>query len=157
MTRARREKRQHNDSAAEQRSRVIKSGIYDGSNSSRDFVVSGHSTGSPNTEMEAMSHQVSIDAGRVPDYTVDDYVPDLKDRGFGATADIDGPELYGPKPSITGSGSLNEPVVGASLTKRVLKNTLGGAAIGALAYLAYRYYENYQLRKAAEPIFDYSR
>jgi hypothetical protein len=43
-------------------SKIIKGVDYDGSQSSKDFVVSGHSTGSANTEMEALSHQVSRDA-----------------------------------------------------------------------------------------------
>jgi hypothetical protein len=151
MPRSRKEKRQHNDSAPEQRARVIKSGVYDGSGSSRDFVVSGHSTGSQNSEMEALSHQVSIDAGRVPDYNSNDSIPDLKDHGFGATADLDGPELYGPKPAFTGSGNLNEG--GIPLKKIAVWSSIGAAG-AALSYLAYRYYDDYQIRKSAEPIFN---
>lgn len=149
MPRSRKEKRQHYDSAPEQRARVIKSGMYDGSNSSRDFVVSGHSTGSSNTEMEALSHQVSIDAGRVPDYPVDDYSPaqnftrsplpltessSSSDYSFSAGDKVD-----------------SKPTVGML----AFGGLVGAAGAAALSYLALRFYENYKLRKSAEPIFDY--
>ena len=163
MPRSRKEKRQHNDSAPEQRARVIKSGMYDGSNSSRDFVVSGHSTGSANTEMEALSHQVSIDAGRVPDYQVDDYVSDTRKRGFGSTADVNGdvdtPELYNDESSYSGSdfGVSAQQTPKSSIFARVLRGSLIGAGVGAASYVAYIAYEQFRSRKAAEPIFYFGK
>ena len=117
---------------------VVRSGSYDGTHASSNFVVSGHSTGSPYTEMEALSHDVSRAAGVVPAYTDEDinglqmnsgskrrhrshtaqqYSDDTSlmdvrsmrdgtrseqnyDPAINSGADLDGPELYGPRPSL---------------------------------------------------------
>jgi hypothetical protein len=141
--RARKNKRQHNDSAAEQRARVLHRGSYDGTSTSQDFVVSGHSTGSPYSEMEGLSHQVSLDAGKVPDYQIDEGVMDRKPRGFGVTAELNdrgamgSPDLYGPNPPLTGSG--DEETSGLPYRKLALWSSLG-LVTGALGFLAYKYY-----------------
>lgn len=134
------------DPVAEHHSRVIKGGVYDGSSPSTDFVVSGHSTGSANSEMEALSHQVSIDAGRVPDYPVDDNFRMQKSpETFGEampeddrdTADLGGPELYGPKPDLLQDSPLSPkskiPTVG-------LWGSIGLAAAALAGVAAFSYF-----------------
>ncbi len=130
MPRSRKEKRQHNDSAPEQRARVIKAGGYNGSGSSRDFMVSGHSTGSQNSEMEALSHQVSIDAGKVPDYPID---YSLSDGGFEVSRTARSKAKTEVQAATEEGGiTLGKIALGVSV----------GALGGALSYLAYRYYSN---------------
>lgn len=119
MSRMRKQKRVHQDSAPEQRARIY-SGSYDGSHGSQDFVVSGHSTGSPYSEMEAMSIQNSIDVGAVPYYEVD---------GTSVFPDADSPELK----------SFTQEESNSSFGKVALWSSVGLAG-AALGYLALRYY-----------------
>ncbi len=135
--------------------RVIKAGIYDGSQPSSSFVVSGHSTGAANTEMDALSHQVSIDAGAVPAYPTDDNYRDLDlsadvgqgpDRDTQDTPDLVGPILYGPEPSLlqpkTSRGVFN------------VRNAVALSGAAAFGFLAYKLYQNAKLR---EDVWDYGR
>lgn len=140
--RARKNKRQHNDSLSEQRARV---------------VLSGHSTGSQHSEMEAMSHQVSIDAGQVPQYQINSEPIDTTDHGFGVTAELNdreamgSPDLYGPNPPLTGQGDqrlkglvdIEEANGGFKYRKLALWSSVG-VVTGALGYLAYKYYGDRQ-------------
>ncbi len=50
------------------------------------------------------------------------------------------------------SDDLRTPQQGTTLGQVALGGTLG-AAVAALGFLAYRYYEGYKLKNAAEPVF----
>ncbi len=142
------------DPVAENQSKVIKAGIYDGSQSSKDFVVSGHSTGSQHSEMEALSHQVSIDAGAVPAYETDDnYLVHKTSTDFGEalpedrrdTADLGGPDLYGPHPDLIEDHpiKLNRPAG----RRWGLWGSLGLVGAGALGLAAYGLYKSANANK----------
>lgn len=127
--------------------KVIKAGVYDGSESSSDFVVSGHSTGSSNTEMEALSHQVSRDVGAVPAYPTDNYyrseesTTDLLDRppelnrGDKDFSDLGGPLLYGPKPSLLRDSPLNSNAQSWFSKRTGVLSALGLAAAAAIGFV----------------------
>jgi hypothetical protein len=148
------------DPVAENGSKVIKGGTYDGSHSSSDFIVSGHSTGSANTEMEALSHQVSLDAGVVPAYSTEsdirsdtvisnkNVLPVLDNSSD--VDDLGGPMLYGPSPTL-----LKERPLQTNKTSRrtLLWSTLGIGAVAVIGYIAYKFYADPQLRKTAMPNF----
>ena len=134
------------DPVAEHHSRVIKAGVYDGSSPSTDFVVSGHSTGSANSEMEALSHQVSIDAGRVPDYPVDnefvmqrsvDAYDEEVPEDDGDMADLGGPDLYGPKPSLLQDSPLSPK---SKIPSIGLWGSIGLAAAALAGVAAFSYF-----------------
>lgn len=131
-------------------SKVVKAGYYDGTLPSKDFVVSGHSTGASTSEMEALSHQVSRDAGAVPAYPTDDYFRAQKPtipmgqtipEDERDTADLGGPELYGPEPDLLEQSSLREIRGERSLGRRILRGSLGilgASVVGAACYGLYR-------------------
>ena len=121
----------------------VRSGAYDGGVSSDAFVVSGHASGSQNSEMDAISRQLSRDVGNIPDYTIAapshyDAYDDYQGEGLG---DLGGPELDGNKPSLLGKSPLNklsgdiEP--GMGMWSAI---GLGGAALlaGVAAFALYR-------------------
>lgn len=151
---------QNNDRGNLNHSKVVKGGAY-GRVRSSDFAVSGHSTGAATTEMEALSHQVSRDAGQVPAYETDGYrsqtyrdrLDTASDSVFGGEVrDFDpefaaGPLLYGDKPSLL----QKNPSAFSSGTSSALKLWLPvGILAGAIAsYAGYRAYQNYKYR----PIF----
>ena len=88
----------------------VRSGAYNGGVSSSAFAVQGHPTGSQNSEMNAMSIQLSRDVGAIPDYTVAspshyDAYDDYQGEGLG---DLGGPEFYGNKPSLLKKSPLNK-------------------------------------------------
>ena len=93
-------------------------------------MVSGHSTGSQNSEMEALSHQVSIDAGKVPDYPID---YSLSDGGF---------EVSRPARSKAMTKVQAATDEGGITIGKIAFGVSVGAIGGALSYLAYRYYSN---------------
>ncbi len=122
---------------------VIKSGSYDGATRSTDFVVSGHSTGSPNSEMEALSQQVSRDAGAVP-AVPREYMSSRHDlnaydgyegEGFG---DLGGPEFYGDRPTLLKKSPIhfaNEHRLTLSTATAALA---GSAVLAGIAYALFR-------------------
>lgn len=117
MGKSKKSKKQNKRADKAKPNRVIHAGVYDGSEPSSSFVVSGHSTGSANTEMEALSYQVSRDAGAVPDYPNEDsYVEEKQISQLGSTIpgggpqfpNLGGPELYGPHPDLLEESPLHE-------------------------------------------------
>ncbi len=126
---------------------VIRNGDYNGSSSSSDFMVSGHSTGSPFSEMEELSQQVTRDAGGVG-YQEPIYADDRSDTGYEmyqgeGLGDLGGPELYGdryaPKAPRTSRGLMIGAAVGLAAT----------ALLGGLAYLVYQSEEKRSNRRGA--------
>jgi hypothetical protein len=127
---------------ADARRYVIKAGEYNGGTSSSDFMVTGHSSGSPYSEMEELSKQVTRDAGGLP-YKPIEYGSDLGETGYEleqgqGLGDLGGPELYGDRPSLLmknpprGSGPSRELVIGAAV------GLAATALLGGLAYYVYR-------------------
>lgn len=117
----------------------VRSGSYDGGVSSDAFAVNGHPTGSQNSEMNAMSIQLSRDVGAIPDYTVAaqshyDAYDDYQGEGLG---DLGGPEFYGKKPSLLKKSPLNKTsstVAGLSAPTSI--GLWGAIGLGASALLA---------------------
>lgn len=123
---------------------VIKNGEYNGGSSSSDFMVTGHSTGSPYSEMEELSEQVTR-AARGFGYQEPVYADDQGETGYAleqgqGLGDLGGPVLYGdrynpPKPR---SRSL------------MLAATFGLAATAILGGLAY-YFSQVEKHPAQRP------
>jgi hypothetical protein len=115
---------------------VIRNGDYNGATPSSDFMVSGHSTGSPYSEMEELSRQVTRDAGGYR-YRAPEFANDQGETGYQmyqgeGLGDLGGPELYGdryvPRVPRTSRGLMIGAAVGVAAT----------ALLGGLAYLVYR-------------------
>jgi len=120
---------------ADARRYVIKKGEYNGAEDSSEFLVSGHSSGSPYSEMEELSKQVTRDAGGY-DYREPEFANDQGETGYEmyqgqGVGDLGGPELYGdhftPRTS-TSRGLAIGAAVGLAAT----------ALLGGLAYLVYQ-------------------
>ena len=105
---------------------IVKAGAYNGSTSSSNFIVSGHSTGSPNSEMEAISQQLSKDVGNIPEIPlqyksnrVETGYDDYEGEGLG---DLGGPEFYGKKPTLLRKSPIH-------FAKKARRLTVGTAAV----------------------------
>ncbi len=126
----------------------VKLGAYDGSASSDDFVVSGRSSGSQNSEMDEISRQMSRDLGRVPEYPIevtrrskksdrsDSEYDGYEGEGLG---DLGGPEFYGKKPSLL----KKSPIHFVNQARRLSIGTsiaalAGSAVLAGIAYAIYR-------------------
>lgn len=142
------------DPVSANKPKIVKGGMYDGSHPSTDFIVSGHSTGSPNSEMEALSHQVSRDAGEVPAYPTDDNyriqktstdIGSKMPEDYRDTSDLAGPEMYGPRPTLLKQKSL-EQMQGSKRFGLWSSIGLIGAALAGFA--AYKVYTNPELRRS---------
>ncbi len=123
---------------------VVRSGAYNGATSSNDFVVSGHSTGSPNSEMEAISQQLSRDVGNGPEYPLES-TNDLTATGYEeyegeGLGDLGGPEFYGNKPSLLKKSPIHFVNEARRLTMGTAAVAIAGSAV--LAGLAYALIRN---------------
>lgn len=124
----------------------VKLGAYDGSAGSDDFVVSGHSSGSQNSEMDEISRQMSRDLGRVPEYPLevtrrakksDGEYHGYEGEGLG---DLGGPEFYGKKPSLLKKSPIHFVNEARRLSIGTSLAALAGSAV--LAGIAYAIYRN---------------
>lgn len=119
----------------------VKSGTYDGTTSSDDFVVTGHSMGAANTEMEALSQQLSYDVGKIPDYPIEftshqGETDEYEGEGLG---DLGGPEFYGNKPTLLQKRPIHFVNEARRLTLGTAAAALAGSAVLAgLAFALFR-------------------
>jgi hypothetical protein len=124
---------------------VIKSGDYNGGNSSSDFMVSGHSTGSPYSEMEELSEQVTRAAGGLP-YKQIEFADDGSETGYdeyqgNGLGDLGGPEMYGNKPSLLKKSPIHKAGTSRGLA---ISAAIGLAATAVLGGLAYFFHQSSQ-------------
>lgn len=110
----------------------VRNGDVDGGVSSSAFVVSGHPSGSQNSEMSRIAAQLTRDVGGIPEYDVEapnhyDAYSDYQGEGLG---DLGGPVLYGNKPSLLKNSPLSKQKPGFELG---LWSAIG---LGASALLA---------------------
>ena len=133
----------------------VKLGAYDGSTSSDDFVVSGHSSGSQNSEMDEISRQMSRDLGQVPDYPIefsrkakkfDDEYDGYEGEGLG---DLGGPEFYGKKPTLLKKSPVHFVNEARRLSIGTSLAALAGSAV--LAGIAYAIYRNVKSSDNSRP------
>lgn len=124
---------------------VIKSGDYNGGSASSDFMVSGHSTGSPYSEMEELSEQVTRDAGGLA-YKRVEFGDQQGETGYDGyqgegLGDLGGPEMYGNKPSLLKKSPIHHAGTSRGLA---ISAAVGLAATAVLSGLAYFFYQSSQ-------------
>lgn len=117
---------------------VIKKGEYNGADDSSAFMVSGHSTGSPYSEMEELSNQVTRDAGGLP-YKQVEFGSDQGETGYDldqgeGLGDLGGPEMYGPKPSLLRKSPIARERTSRGLAIGAAVGLGVAAVLGGLAY-----------------------
>jgi hypothetical protein len=116
-------------------------GEFTGEHPASDFVVSGHSTGSATSEMDALSKQVSLDAS-------DDHAGPRKR----AKQDWEEPDRSEFERYQAETAKRREEE--AEIRWNTLRNAaLALVGIGGLSVAGYLAYSRYQMRKAAIPVF----
>jgi hypothetical protein len=122
---------------------VIKAGEYNGGSASSEFMVTGHSTGSPYSEMEELSEQLTRDVGGLPYHPVE-FAKDQSSTGYDGyegegLGDLGGPEFYGNKPYLLKKSPLHRAGTSRGLA---IGAAVGLAATAVLGGLAFFFREN---------------
>lgn len=132
----------HSKLLADAKRYTVRYGDYNGASSSDDFMVSGHSTGSPYSEMEELSNQVTRDAGGLP-YREVEFANDQGETGYDeyqgeGLGDLGGPEFYGNKPSLLKTSPIHHAGASRGLAIAAGIGLAATAVLGGLSYLYYK-------------------